>query len=91
MSAVDLAPPLSGYTISKTERVVYLPAVMSEDEGKGNVGLLLLSLQETHDVVIVPGVVSERLLGMLQRRGYHAEMHYAKEMDESVECWVWRA
>lgn len=90
MSVIDLKPPLRGYFVSHVERVAYLPAILSDEEGQGHAGRLLLELQDSHDVVVVPSVVSERLAGMLGRRGYHVELHYAVSMCEHVECWVWR-
>lgn len=90
MTVIDLKPPLRGYMTTETLKVAYLPAVMSDEQGAGHVGRLLLELQDAYDVVIVPGIVSDRLRGMVQRRGYHPETHYSREMDEYVECWVYR-
>lgn len=87
---IDLQPPLNGYIVTETVRRVYLPAVMSLEPGQGNVSELLASLTAEYDEVIVPGVISETLAGMLQRRGFKRETQWAAEMDEHVVCLVWR-
>lgn len=90
MTLTDLEAPLSGYVIERTDRVAYLPAIISAEPGAGHVRDLLATLVATHDVVVVPCVVSERLRGMLERRDFHPETHYAQEIGEHVDCWVWR-
>ena len=86
----NLPEGLNGYVIHKTERVAYLPVVANPNEGNGAVGRLLDSLKADHDVVVVSTVTSERLQGMLERRGFCPEVHCSAYMDEPVECMVWR-
>jgi hypothetical protein len=90
VSVVDLEPPLAGYYISKTERVCYLPVIESLEEGQGHVGRLLERLQAEHDVVVISTVMSDRLRGMLERRDYRRETHFAAGFDDYVHCYVWR-
>lgn len=90
MKTVDLAPPLQGYICYEEISRVYLPAIASLEPGKGHVGRYLSVLQDTYDEVIVPGVVSPKLAGMLMRRGYKIESHWAREIEEHVDCFVWR-
>lgn len=89
--AVDLPAPLVGYSISRTERVAYLPVVMSTEMGRGHVSRLLDRLTAAHDVVVVPCVMSRRLAQMLERRGFHRELHYVAYLDTyDPDVWVWR-
>lgn len=90
MRTVDLVPPLSGYVCTEEISRVYLPAIFSLEPGRGHVGRYLKVLQETFDEVVVPGVVSPKLAGMLERRGYMVERHWAPELSEHVDCFVWR-
>lgn len=87
---IDLVPPLSGYTIIETLVRVYIPAVASLDPGKGHVSDLLAYSMERADEVVVPCVLSPILQGMLERRGFMVEPQWVAEMDEYVECMVWR-
>lgn len=87
----DLDGPLYGYLVIETIRRAYLPAVGSFDEGRGHVGRLLAELMADYDEIVVPVVVSAKLAGMLDRRGFHAETRYAPApFDETIDCWVWR-
>ena len=89
--ASDLPGPLAGYKVSRSERIAYLPVVMSLEPGHGHVSALLRQLQSEHDQVVVPCVMSRRLVQMLQRRGFHRESHWVDmvgEYDDNV--WVWR-
>lgn len=90
MKTIDLAPPLIGYICTEEVSRVYLPAIYSMEPDKGNVGRYLTTLQETFDEVVVPAVISPKLAGMLERRGYKIEKHWASEISEHVDCYVWR-
>lgn len=76
--------------ILREERTAYLPVVLNPNEGDGSVGKLLDSLKQEHDVIVVSTVSSARLMGMLVRRDFHPERHFAQEMDEFVDTMVWR-
>jgi hypothetical protein len=89
-TVVDLEPPLDGYITVQTVRRVYLSAVASREPGKGHVGRLLAELQRDYDEVVVPNVISRVLADMLDRRGYHHEVHWVERLNESVDCLVWR-
>lgn len=81
-----LAPGVRGYTVDLGERGLYVPLIEAENPGSGDVGRYLDSLPRDRRVV-VPNVVSARLLGMLQRRGFSAVMEWAEDFGEFVECW----
>lgn len=61
--------------------VLFINEIWAKVEGSGQVGKYLDSLE---GVVIVDSVLSKRLLGMLQRRGYKPYMHsgMAKGLEE---------
>ncbi len=89
--AQDLESPLNGYYISRTERVAYLPVVISTEPGNGHVGRFVDQLKADHDVVVVPCVMNGRLAEMLERRGFHRETHYVAYLNEhDPDVWVWR-
>ena len=90
-AAQALPAPLVGYSISRPERVAYLPVVMSTEKGRGHVSRLLDRLTAEHDVVVVPCVMSRRLAQMLERRGFHRELHYVAYLETyDPDVWVWR-
>ena len=61
-----LAPGVYGYAI-EAEGEIWIPFLRSAREGSGAVGRFLDRLPAN---VAVPNVISSRLLGMLQRRGW---------------------
>jgi hypothetical protein len=85
-----IAPGVLGYTVEKGDDL-YVPFVMAEKEGNGDVGRYLDGLP-TDRRIVFPDVLSGRLLGMLVRRGYHLEIEYTSKEEygfvEPVECWV---
>lgn len=86
-----LEAPLIGTLIERTERVAYLCDIVSGDEGKGHVGRLIDRLKTEYDVLVAPNVISARLEGILERRGFEMEIHFAREpFDSHVHCVVWR-
>jgi len=63
-----LAPGVRGYTLD-VDGALWVPLIYAEDEGSGQVGDYLDSLPFNRTVV-VPNILSGRLAGMLQRRGF---------------------
>jgi len=80
-----LAPGVYGYTMEH-DGALYLPMIWSAEEGKGHVGRFLDSLPRDR-TVRVPNVISDRLAGMLERRGFVRIWEMAPEMNEDVEVW----
>ena len=62
----EIAPGVRGYAI-EADGWIWIPLVRAEHEGDGSVGRFLDSLTAR---CIFPTVVSARLRGMLERRGY---------------------
>lgn len=65
----ELAPGVRGYTVDSGDKGFYVPLIYAEDEGSGAVGAYLDGLPRDRRVVF-PTVLSGRLAGMLQRRGF---------------------
>jgi hypothetical protein len=82
----SLAPGVLGYTV-EADGVLYIPVIMAEEEGSGDVGRYLDSLPRDRTVK-VPGVQSDRLRGMLERRGFEADQEWAPEFEEYVEVFI---
>lgn len=78
-----LAPGVRGYTIEEDD-AIYIPMIVAEDEGSGDVGAYLDSLP-TDRIIKIPDVISPRLREMLLRRGYVVAWEYAPEFEEDVE------
>lgn len=70
-----LAPGVRGYAI-RSHGAVYIPLIMAEAEGAGDVGRFLDKLRLSWAVIRIPNVTSTRLRGMLERRGF--ELRYEK-------------
>lgn len=83
MGLTRLAPGVLGYTVEQGG-ALYVPFIMAETEGSGDVGRYLDSLP-TDRSVRFPNVTSDRLRGMLYRRGYAPVWEYAEEFGEYVE------
>ena len=84
--------PLLGSLIERTERVAYICDIISGDPGKGHVGAYIDSLKGEFDVVVCANIISEVMYGILARRGFQPEVHYAGEpFNEHVQALVWRA
>ena len=72
---------------------LYLPFITTRVmglEGRGIVGMILARAMETMRAVKVPTVISARLDGMLDRRGFTTEWEYSTDFAEDVEIRVWR-
>ncbi len=78
-----LAPGVRGYTI-EAHGALYIPVIMADVPGRGDVGRYLDSLKDR--VVRVPTVTSDVLEGMLRRRGFVLIEETAPN-GESVEVW----
>ena len=63
-----LAPGVRGYAL-RAHGAVYIPLIVAECEGRGDVGRFLDRLP-AHTTFRIPAVVSGRLRGMLERRGW---------------------
>ena len=69
-------------------RGIYIPVIMALVPGSGDVGRYLDALPRDRRIVF-PTVISNRLIGMLERRGFHVEPEWAPEpFMEWVECMV---
>jgi len=81
-----LAPGVRGYTVW-SHGELYVPLVIAEREGSGDVGRYLDTLPLDR-VVKFPSVLSERLAGMLLRRGFApaTEMTPRGPCDLLVRC-----
>lgn len=82
--------PLIGTLIERTERVAYVCDIASRDPGKGHVGRYIDALKQEYDVVVCANVINDVMAGILARRGFQTEVHYAPPFGEHVPCWVWR-
>lgn len=78
-----LADGVFGYCL-ETDRGLYVPWIMAEREGSGDVGRYLDSLP-TDRRVVFPTILSARLAAMLGRRGFVATVEWAEEYEEWVE------
>jgi hypothetical protein len=63
---MQLAPGVRGYTFRKGKLII-IPLILAEKEGSGDVGRFLDRLSAN---CVIMSVTSERLAGMLERRGY---------------------
>jgi hypothetical protein len=66
MATTQLAPGVKGHTFVKGA-VIFIPLIVAEREGSGDVGRFLDRLSAR---CIIMSVSSERLRGMLARRGW---------------------
>jgi hypothetical protein len=76
-----LWPGVRGYAIRKGGRI-YIPLIMAEKEGSGDVGRFLDALSAR---CIVRSVTSARLGGMLKRRGF--KMKWVQTQGSLVDEW----
>lgn len=66
---------------------IYIPVINAIRPGSGEVGRFLDSLPRDRRVVF-PTVLSERLRGMLERRGFVASVEWSEEWSVDVEIMV---
>jgi len=82
----QLAPGVIGYAMM-TEHGIVVPWLEAEKEGSGDVGRFLDSLPAG---ARIPTIISNRLLGMVQRRGWFPETEIvAYGPFEGSECTWW--
>ena len=79
-----LGEGVRGYTV-EADGALYIPVIVAEDPGRGDVGRYLDSLPRDR-VVRVPTVTSDVLEGMLRRRGFVLTGETAPN-GENVEVW----
>lgn len=66
----QLAPGVRGAGYSPDPGVFILESVEAQQQGGGAVGRYLDDLKARHHTILVPAVISPRLAGMLERRGF---------------------
>ena len=71
MGETELAPGVWGYTV-ENEQGLWVPIINAENPGSGDVSRYLDGLPKDRPVHF-PCVISERLAGMLLRRGFVGE------------------
>jgi hypothetical protein len=85
MQLDQLAPGVRGYTVEH-EGAVYVPVVIADKPGSGDVGRWLDSL-DPKKTWKFPTVLSPVLEGMLKRRGFTQALEWSPEFDEMCELW----
>jgi hypothetical protein len=78
-----LAPGVRGYAVEHRGRI-YIPLIAAEKEGSGDVGRFLDSLSPR---CVFSCVTSERLRGMLERRGFAMTLEQDFFGGEPVDVW----
>ena len=73
-----LAPGVRGYAILDKE-TIYIPLIVADKEGSGDVGRFLDSLSPR---CVIPNLTSSRLKGMLLRRGWACSYD-----NDNVDIW----
>lgn len=79
----ELAPGVFGYTM-EDEHALWIPIIQAERPGSGAVSRYLDSLPLDR-TVRVPNVISGRLEGMLERRGFVPRRVWAEEVEQWVQ------
>jgi hypothetical protein len=82
-----VAPGVKADVHDEGLRGIYVPIIVAMNPGAGDVGRYLDGLPKDRRIVF-PTVISNRLIGMLERRGYHLEPEWSEEFGEWVECFV---
>lgn len=83
------AAGIDGYVV-EVGGEFYIPVIMAKRPGRGDCSRWLDSLP-TDRTIKVPGVMSARLRGMLERRGFVVEHEWAEMFQEMVAVHVRRA
>jgi hypothetical protein len=65
---------------------IYIPWIHAEHEGGGDVGRYLDGLPRDRRIVF-PTVMNQRLVGMLERRGFVQTHEWSPEFAKNVEIW----
>lgn len=89
LEAAMSAAGIEGYVV-EDGGAFYIPVIIARNPGRGDCGRWLDSLPRDRTIK-VPGVMSRRLAGMLERRGFVVEREWADEFQEMVEVYVRRA
>jgi hypothetical protein len=85
LSLEELAPGVRGAAV-RTAAALYVPLVIADVEGRGDVGRYLDGLP-TSETLRFPNVISTRLAGMLARRGFRLTEEWAEEFQSTVPVW----
>lgn len=80
-----LAPGVWGYTI-EANHSLYVPVIISQDEGRGYVAAYLDRLPMNKRIVF-PTVLNPKLVLMLLKRGFLSGYEYSTDFGEWVEIW----
>lgn len=83
----EVAPGVLGFIRDMVEGPLIIPMVIAKHQGAGDVGRWLDGLAQDR-TIIVPAVVSDRLAGMLLRRGFQERDCYAADENEMTDCLV---
>lgn len=86
MAEEELAPGVWGYRCDTPEGI-YFPVINAARPGSGDVARFLDSLPRDRRVVF-PTVLSDRLRGMLERRGFEVSVEWSDEFGADVEIMV---
>ena len=82
-----IAPGVLGYTMEQPDGSTYIPLIVAEKPGNGDVGRFLDGLNPAQTWK-VPNVLNVVLEGMLQRRGFVERKEWAEAYGEWVDVWV---
>jgi hypothetical protein len=85
-----LAPGVLGHLIDAGHKGVYIPTILSEKEGKGNVGAFIDKLKETYPLIRFPNVMNPVLEDMLKRRGFIKKREYVPFLKCHADVYVWK-
>lgn len=85
-----LAPGIRGHFFQTEHKGVYIPTLLSDKEGKGNVGIYIDHLKEKHSQIRFPNVSNPILSGMLQRRGFIQKREYVPLLKTHANVHVWK-
>ena len=84
----EVYPGVCGVMFDEGERGMYVPIVIAEAQGSGDVGRFIDHLLSEYHTVKFPCVLSVRLKGMLGRRGFRLTHEWDELGGEWVEVWV---
>ena len=85
----EIGKASGGYAI-ESGGAIYVPVVWMKNPGQGECSRFLDALP-TDRTIKFPAVISEKLAGMLERRGYTQIWEWADEHDEWCPVYVRRA
>src|SRR6266436_4078767 len=81
MPEYPLGPAVVGYAI-QVKAEIYIPLMHSLKRGNGDIGKFLDSLSKR---CVIVNVCNEKLVGMLERRGWQCTWVTCEEMDGTVD------